>query len=126
MPPRKTNSSSGGVRASVSEPPAAPGDGAVDASPQPPAQHGPSDRDSAASVAFADNFTPSPQEPLENTEDSDDSAGKMRHLCKIAFSPCWILRSLLVRPLLSGFKTSLTRRHLFVLVFFRGTLRTLN
>ena len=74
MPPRKTNSSSGGERASASATPAAPPHGAVDASPQPPAQHGPSDRDSAASLAFADNLTPSPQEPLE-TEDSDVSAG---------------------------------------------------
>ena len=70
MPPRKTNSSSGGASA------AAPGHRAVDASPQPPAQHGPSDRDSAASVSFADMFAPSPQEPLVNAEDSDDSAGE--------------------------------------------------
>ena len=105
--------------------PAAPGDGAVDASPQPPAQHGPSDRDSAASLAFADNLTPSPQEPLE-TEDSDVSAGDNE-----AFPQDSLLAMLdpsqpLGCPLLSGFKTSLTRRHLFVLVFFRGTLRTLN
>ena len=74
MPPHKTNTSSGGKRASTSAPLAAPGDGAVDASPQPPAQHGPSDRDSAASVSFADIFTPSPQEPLEYIEVSDASA----------------------------------------------------
>jgi hypothetical protein len=76
MPPRKTNSSSGGARASSSATPAAPALGAVEASPQPPAQHGPSDRDSAASVSLADMFAPSQQEPLENTEDSDDSAGE--------------------------------------------------
>jgi hypothetical protein len=76
MPPRKTNSSSGGERASASATPAAPPHGAVDASPQPPAQRGPTDRDSAASVSFAGMFAPSPQELLENAEDSDDNTGE--------------------------------------------------
>ena len=74
IPPRKTNTSSGGERASASATPAAPGDSAVDASPQPPAQYGPSDRDSAVTVSFADIFTPSQQEPLEYIEVSDASA----------------------------------------------------
>ena len=74
MPPRKTNSSSGGERASALATLAATENGAVDVPPQPPAQHGPSDRDSAASVSFADIFTPSPQEPLEYIEVSDASA----------------------------------------------------
>ena len=74
IPPRKTNTSSGGERASASATPAAPGDGAVDASPQPPAQYGPSDGDSAVAVSFADIFTPSQQEPLEYIEVSDASA----------------------------------------------------
>ena len=74
MPPRQTNSSSGGERASALATLVATENGAVDVPPQPPAQHGPSDRDSAASVSFADIFTPSPQEPLEYIEVSDASA----------------------------------------------------